>query len=83
MKLPTSPGDRRTILRILYYSNAVLMLDQRLRRWPNIEPTLEECTVLEEKPSCRYMPGVSCLFEIPAIIESVSLQTQCTAKSQG
>ena len=28
--------------------NAVLMLDQRLRRWPNIEPTLAECTVFEE-----------------------------------
>ena len=27
--------------------NAVLMLDQRLPRWPNIEPTLEKCTMFE------------------------------------
>ena len=32
--------------------NTVLMLGQRLRRWPNIEPTLEKCTIFEEKSSC-------------------------------
>ena len=29
--------------------NAVLMLGQRLRRWPNIEPILEKCTMFERK----------------------------------
>ena len=28
------------------------MLDQRLRRWPNIEPTLDKCTMFERKSSC-------------------------------
>ena len=27
------------------------MLGQRLRRWPNIEPTLETCTILESPPA--------------------------------
>ena len=40
--------------------NTVLMLDQRLRRWPNIEPTLAECTMFEEKLSCQYIHGISC-----------------------
>ena len=30
----------------------LLMLGQRLRRWPNIEPTLEKCTIFEGKSSC-------------------------------
>ena len=41
-------------------SNAVLMLSQRLRRWPNIEPALVKCT----------------MFEIPAVIQSVCLQAK-------
>ena len=28
------------------------MLGQRLRRCPNIEPTLEKCTMFERKSSC-------------------------------
>ena len=36
--------------------NAVLMLDQRLRRWPNIEPTLEKCTMFERTSSCPANP---------------------------
>ena len=28
------------------------MLGQRLRRWPNIEPTLNKCTMFERKSSC-------------------------------
>ena len=28
------------------------MLGQRLRRWPNIEPTLDKCTMFERKSSC-------------------------------
>ena len=33
-------------------SNAVLMLSQRLRRWPDIEPTSNKCTMFERKASC-------------------------------
>ena len=40
--------------------NTVLMLDQRLRRWTNIEPTLAECTMFDEKLSCQYIHGISC-----------------------
>ena len=36
-----------------HWSNAVLMLGQSLRRWPNIEPTLNKCTMFERKSSCR------------------------------
>ena len=32
--------------------DAVLMLGQRLRRWPNIEPTMGKCTMFEGKSSC-------------------------------
>ena len=28
------------------------MLGQRLRRWPNIEPTLDKCTMFERMSSC-------------------------------
>ena len=28
------------------------MLGQRLRRWTNIEPTLDKCTMFERKSSC-------------------------------
>ena len=28
------------------------MLGERLRRWPNIEPTLDKCTMFERKSSC-------------------------------
>ena len=43
--------------------SAVLMLVQRLRRWPNIEPTLAECrpTMFEGKLSCQYTHVVSWL----------------------
>ena len=51
--------------------NAVSLLEQRLRRWPNIEQTLAECTKFEGKLSCRYIRGVSC-FVILAVIKSVS-----------
>ena len=40
-----------------YLPNAVSMLDQRLRRWPNIEPTLGECIMFEGKPSSQYRRG--------------------------
>ena len=32
-------------------ANAVLMLAQRLQRWPNIEQVLEKCTMFERKSS--------------------------------
>ena len=58
------------------------MLDQRLRRWPNIKPTLAECTMFEGKLSCQYIRGVSC-FAFPTVIKSVNLQIQPTAKATG
>ena len=64
----------------IQYYNADLMVGQSLRCWPKIEPTLEECTMFERKPFCQYKRGVSC-FTIPAVKQSVSLQTQHTAKS--
>ena len=30
------------------------MFDQRLRRWPNVEPTLAECTMFKKNLSCQY-----------------------------
>ena len=57
---------------------AVLMLAQCLRYWPNIEPTLAECTLALLSIHIR---GVNC-FAIPAVIKSVSLQTWSPAKSQ-
>ena len=54
--------------------NAVLMLDQRLWRWSNIELTLAECTMFEGKLSCQYIHEISC-FAIPEVVKSVSLQT--------
>ena len=56
---------------------AVLMLAQRLRCWPNIEPTLAECTLAVLSIHIR---GVNC-FAVPAV-KSVSLQTSSPAKSQ-
>ena len=34
-----------------YSPNVVLLLGQRLRRWPNIEPALHKCTMFEGKSS--------------------------------
>ena len=62
------------------------MLGQRLQRWPNIEPTLNECTMSERKSSClantRHLYNIyttsaqrrSSNFHIPAVIKSVCLQ---------
>ena len=68
--------------------NAVLMLGKHLRRWPNIEPTLEKCTMFKGKFSCLL--GVitsmgSARFEISAVIQSVCLQTkaQLRARAKG
>ena len=50
-----------------YHSNktliiAVLMLGQRLQRWPNFEPKLDTCTMFERKSSCpantRHLYGI-------------------------
>ena len=42
--------------------NAVLMLDQRLRRWPNIKPTLEKCTCLRESPPAQQTQNICIAF---------------------
>ena len=41
---PPQPYHRRTFpANTKHWSNVDLMLAQRLRRWPNINPTLDEC----------------------------------------
>ena len=62
--------------------NAVLMLDQRLRCWPNIKITLVEWIMFAGKAILSIHVGVSC-FELPTVIQSVSFQTQRPAKSIG
>ena len=47
------------------------MLGQRLRRWHNIEPTLNKCTMFGRKSSTSLG---SSSFNIPAVIHSVCLQ---------
>ena len=42
--------------------NTVLMLGQRLRRWPNIEPALEKCTVFETRSSCPANKNICITF---------------------
>ena len=62
------------------------MLGQRLRRWPNIEPTLHKCTMFERKSSCMTIQAWgSSSFQIPAVIQSVCLQVgdQVGAKVKG
>ena len=38
------------------------MLSQRLRRWPNIEPTLDKCTMFERKSSCQKTQDICMTF---------------------
>ena len=38
------------------------MLGQRLRRWPNIEPTLDKCTMFERKSSCPANQDICMTF---------------------
>ena len=57
------------------------MLDERLRRWPNVEPTLAECTMFKKKLSCQYTL-LGQLLRNPPVITSGSLQAQHPAKSQ-
>ena len=38
------------------------MLGQRLRRWPNIEPTLEKCTMLRESPPAQQTQHICIPF---------------------
>ena len=70
----------------IHSPNAVLMLNQRLRRWPNIYPALGECAMFAGKALLSIHAwrggGVSC-FELPEVIQSVSFQTQHPAKSIG
>ena len=53
--------------------NAVLMLGQRLWRWPNIEPTLEKCTMFEGKSSC--LENTKHLFKIYATLVQHCIKT--------
>ena len=62
--------------------NAVLMLDQRLRRWPNINRHWVRVQCLLGEPSCQYMRGGQ-LFRAPRSNTTVSFQTQCLTKSIG
>ena len=38
------------------------MLDQRLRRWSNIEPTLDKCTMLERSPPAQQTQHICITF---------------------
>ena len=38
------------------------MLGQRLRRWPNIEPTLNKCTCLRESPPAKQTLDICITF---------------------
>ena len=38
------------------------MLGQRLRRWPNIEPTLDKCTMFERKSFCPANQDICMTF---------------------
>ena len=38
------------------------MLGQRLRRWPNIEPTLNKCTMLRESPPAQQTQDICITF---------------------
>ena len=62
------------------------MLGQRLRRWPNIEPALDKCTMLERKSSCPANPRhLYDIYAMSAVIQSVCLQVgdQVGAKDKG
>ena len=47
------------------------MIDQRLRRWPNVERTLAECTMLRKSCLVNTHYWGSC-FTIPAVIFKVT-----------
>ena len=48
------------------WPNAVLMLDQRLRRWPTLNQHLVECAVLAGKAlTVNMLEAVSSLFPVP------------------
>ena len=57
------------------------MLDLGLRRWPNIEPTLEEWTMLRESQHVNTSLG-SAVFKSHSNTGSY-LQTQRSGKSRG
>ena len=49
------------------------MLDQRLRRWPNLNHHWVSVPSLLGKPSCQYMRGVSC-FELPTVTQQLAFK---------
>ena len=38
------------------------MLGQRLRRWPNIDPTLNKCTMLRSPPAAQQTQDICITF---------------------
>ena len=59
-----------------YYSNETLtqcflMLDQRLRRWPKVEPTLAECTMFKKNNKVTQLRARA-IKELRALVESLT-----------
>ena len=56
------------------------MLSQRLRRWPNIEPTLENVQCLRESPPDNTSVG-SARFGILTVIQAVCFQNNAQLRA--
>ena len=52
--------------------NAVLMSGQRLRRWPDIKPTLEKCTIFVGKSPAQLTQNI-CITFIPALYKVIQM----------
>ena len=61
---------------------AVLMLDQRLRRWPNSKPASDECAVFVGKALFVNMSGDQ-LFAASHHNTIICVSTQCPSESIG
>ena len=60
--------DYKILLQREIGSNAVLILDQRLRRWPTLNQHLEECALLAGKALTVNMLEVNC-FQNPMVTQ--------------
>ena len=60
--------DYKILLQREIGSNAVLILDQRLRRWPTLNQHLEECALLAGKALTVNMLEVNC-FQTPMVTQ--------------
>ena len=60
------------------WANVVLMLNQRLRRWSNIRPTLVQSRMLHINPC----PAEFCLFLFFVHLKLRLLITQCPASKE-